>query len=365
MNIKNNKAEFNNFQRLLSASLCVVFINTTIACSQPNDLAKPRTNLNPANNDITGSQLSAQMKPMDPSESTAAITTQPALGPASEGGDLKVPVIGLELNKSDYVMMLRCPKSFVPNTPQGVDSRTIAESGRNLGEFKFVWVEAFQYNSGCRQVGNFIARTRFEDLAAKSGEFYYILNPCLSKERSTLPNETCSYNLVFSNSIQYTNNLSAVFLSEAEKLSAAEASLAGLFSQLFFYAQSIKINQEACEDQWAFSQSRSAFFSGLVGLISMGVGAAVGGVMSGGAAAFNGAKTGLGIARALFPKRQTQLQCPVAKDMASKAEEVTTRIEGAQKAVLDIRQKLGTLDANYAKLDNVISSSDTLNSTQK
>lgn len=351
-----------SWARMTAGLLCTAMIVSACSSEEPHlpssvrPVAAPSAgpSVAPGNSGDAGAQ---KLPPIAPEQASASITTAPVVAAASEESRLKVPVLAFARQNADFVMIARCPKSFVMRTPAGDDIKTLAPTlPTRLSQLRWAWQNAAFDAAGCRLVGSYVARDKFEDLAAKSGSFYYVINPCVMKERSTNPTENCSYNLSISEPVSnYTNTLSAEFLAEAENLANAEATFAGIYSQLYFIAQSIQVNQDACERQWAFEQSRANFFQGLKSLVAIGIGAAVGGIMSGGAATIQGAKTGLGIASALFPERNaTPPKCPVVDDLITKATAVTGRAEGAQKAVLDVRAKLSELNSAYAKLDSSI-----------
>ena len=229
------------------------------------------------------------------------------------------------------------------------------DSPSRLEQLKWIWIDGvFSRTNDCKIVGTHIAREKFQDFSAKTGSFFYVINPCIIKERSS-KNEQCSFNLVFTQSVSYENSMTKEFLRVAEDLSQAEGILAGLYSQLYYYSQIIHKNQDECEEKYAFDQSRMNFWKGLTSLTFGSVGAVVGGLVSGGTAALQGFQTGLGVAVGFFGKQAPlPLVCPLVDESIKKATATSGLMEGAFKNVLELRQKLATLNHSYAALDGTI-----------
>ncbi len=306
--------------------------------------------------------IAQYLTPIPPESAALSLAAEPFLAPASEGGTLRVPTIsltGLEEKRADYAQIARCSSKVILKTASGEKLEDIpADSAGRLQKLKWVWVNSIWTNSiDCKIVGgtnSYNARPRFQDLSAKSGNFFYVINPCLQPERST-KKETCSYNLIVTKELAYENTLTADFMQTAEELSLAEASLAGLYSQLYYDAQLLRMRKDECENNYAVSQSSQNFWKGLLSFTLGGVGASIGAVMSGGTAALQGFKTGLSIAVGFFKKFPTEPNiCPTADKVIQNAQDSSTSITPVIQRVLELRMKLSEIDKKYGEIDKSI-----------
>lgn len=130
----------------------------------------------------------ATIVPIDPSTAKLTSVSDPTLGNANQDSTLQVPTItlsgvGKPSSTVDYVMVARCNKTLKLTTVFGVDIDKVPQSDpMRLSQLEYVWINSiFGNKQECKLVGTKIAREQIQDLAAKSGNFYYVLNPCLNK----------------------------------------------------------------------------------------------------------------------------------------------------------------------------------------
>jgi hypothetical protein len=293
--------------------------------------------------------------PLNPAQAKVTISLQPTTGPVLAGDtSVTAPVMQVEFSGAESYMVLRCPAAYVP-TSAGIDARLTPDL--DLQAQRFVWLGAFDTKvSKCVQLGNNVTRTKFTDLTTVNGkEYFYILNPCVSLERSTSQTETCSYNLTYSKSVTgVRSELSDQFDKDSSTLAAADAKLTGLYQRLYYYAETVRLNQETCEINAAAAAARASFWRGIISLVAIGVGAFVGGALFGPLAQIQSSQQVLGLARGLFPASKPSLDCPAAQEDADKASETVTKLDSALKEVLAARRQLAKTDAAYTDIDTQI-----------
>jgi hypothetical protein len=148
-------------------------------------------------------------------------------------------------------------------------------------------------------------------------------------------------------------------MQKAEELSIAEAHLAGLYSQLYYNTQLLRMRKDECENNYAVNESIKNFWKGLLSFSLGGVGATIGGVMSGGTAALHGFKTGMAIAVGFFKKWPAEPNvCPVADRIIQQSQNASATVPAALHRVLALRVNLSEINATYGKIDKAILNSE-------
>ena len=307
--------------------------------SQDAELAKPRS-----------------LDLVDPADARILIVAQPELGTAGTEGVLQVPKLTLALRQADSAWVLRCNSGYTVSTVLGEDVFSLpADSPTRIQQMRWAWQEALGSSQNCVQVASHLVSSTLEDLSAPDGEYFYLLNPCVLKEKSRDKNEVCSYQLVKTTVVKATNKLSGAFILAAQKVADADATHAALLLKLRYFAELVQLNREACEHNDAVSRKQENLWKGLGSLLAGGIGAMASGVLSGGTTALQGAKGGLNFALNIFGKHpHVQLQCPIIAETLKAAQDATAALPEAQKKILAARNELAKLNAEYASVDEKI-----------
>lgn len=299
----------------------------------------------------------------------------PNLENASENSKLKVPTIRFNIADktngvpaADYLQILRCVKGTELKVSTGEDIKSIPEDKANRLELlQSAWNILLADIGKCYLVGESISRDNYQDLAANSGDFFYVVNPCYMTERSLKKNEMCSYNLKITSPITYTSSLEKNFFDAAKDVASAESELTAVYNRLYYLNSIIRSQQESCENQYATSQASKDFWKGVGSLAAAAVGATVGALVSGGTAAVQGAQTGLSIGVAFFggyKNNNAPLICPLVDEKIAESAQAATKIEPAVAKVLAARKKLSDINSEYERLDEIIYKSTTSGSKQ-
>jgi hypothetical protein len=349
--------------RLSGVALCL----TVTACGPASEQSVSTNDRD--DSDISARDLDAAAKyvaPVDPATATLSLSAEPFLAATSDGATLRVPTLnitGFEERRADYAQIARCSSGTILRAATGEKLEDIpATSSTRLQKLKWTWLNSVWGDPlNCKLVGGINAhnaRTRFQDLSAKTGTFFYVINPCVLPERST-QKETCSYNLIVTKEFSYENSLTEEFMNQAEALAIAEARMAGLYSQLYFNTQLLRLRKDECENNYAINEASKNFWKGLLSFSLGGIGAAVGGFMSGGTAALQGFKTGLGIAVGFFKRMPAEPNvCPVADKIIQNSQAVSAELPGALHRVLELRVKLSEINTAYGRIDRTILNSE-------
>ena len=333
-------------------------LTLTTACSEVNQPKISAKNLTDQGD--SSSQID-QPEKRDPLLAKVTLAGNPSPSLMSENSSIRVPSLGITLQGADYVEIVRCAASYVIKTPSGEDVRIFKESDPDMRRqiLKRTYVDEVKSNPNvCRIVGTKVVVSQFLDYAARPGSYYYVLNPCVMAERSTSGRDDCSYDILVTDQIQHITSVHEDFLKGAEDLARLESTLSGYYNQLNYYAERARKVADDCESSAIVAETARSRMRGFSGLVLAGVGAAVGGVVTGGnpAAALKGAETGLGLAMKLFSMYQPQPQeCPGAQRVMLAGQSASGKIPDVQQQIIDARKKLAQLDSDYGGLDGTIS----------
>ena len=139
---------------------------------------------------------------LDPRKARATIT-KIEIGSTGLSKDKKhnVPIITFDLGNSDYVKIIRCAAIVDDGSTAG--HKLIDASGQyyeNItGERKDkeeagrdAWLIAIADYRRCKIISGKSDGKGFMDIAAKTGSWYYVINPCIKKLYDTRCNRDCS-----------------------------------------------------------------------------------------------------------------------------------------------------------------------------
>lgn len=334
-------------------ALCLV---TLISAACSTETPRPRVGAAPSPTPHgADGEFGAPINPVDPSTAQVSVVAQPSLAPASVESQLRVPQFNVTYQNADFVEVLRCRAAYVFRVPTGEDARTLGPD--RASDLRFAWADAFGTPNECQLVGAKMARDAIQDLAAKSGHYYYALNPCIAKSRSVDQNlsgsNLCSYKLVFTQPIKYENNLTNTFIETARKLALEEGQFAAIFGDLKYLASAIRYEQENCELRQNVATANRAVFTGLVSLLSMSVQVATGAVFAGPVSQILGVNNVVGLAGKfiLGNGSGSTITCDRVTELSETYRQRTEQIEGQIQNVVKIRTELANLQQGYAKLD--------------
>ncbi len=310
--------------------------------------------VDPVSSDVV--RLNQEVK-YDPSLAQVKLLEQPTLASADQVSELKVPGFKFQLVNADMARILRCNKDYVLRyQATGEPLATVAQRGDYIdpGVMKWAWLDAAQ-NPACRLLGVQITRTDFKDLAAQSGDYYYIINPCVSQPVSLTGLEDCSYNLILTNPLDYENELEPLFIEKAQQLAELEGKVSAHIANFLTISRHIRNKTRECEDLWAHKQSMKAFKNGIISLGAMVVGAVVGGIVAGPVGAMQGANTFGGIASGIMgPPSVEAAKCDKVTALVNQLENEYAQITPTVDQIVAVRKDMNKIESRYLSLDTTI-----------
>lgn len=166
---------------------------------------------------------------------------------------VKVPSFNLDYSNNTYVQILRCGAafhSFLEDQYKQVANEKKAE------DRKWVWVDTLGNTRFCRIVTLMTNAKTYADLAAPNGNFFYVINPCVSADYSQTGKDECSYALTFTQNFQFSDALSDAFILESAKLADAESKYDATVLKFLGLTQELKDLQDACLAAFQNDQSK-------------------------------------------------------------------------------------------------------------
>ena len=194
-----------------------------------------------------------------------------------------VPVIAMNSEKADFVKILRCGASYQFKTQSGKDIRNLRMSPASMGELEWAWTKALNDRESCTLAHEHspAKNGKFPHIAAKSGEFYYIINPCIIADNSYKEKEECSYMFAITKAIDYESQFQEQVLVAAREVSQATSQLYGIFDRVNFLNHKLTRAIRSCETYYRFMQTKRRLQKGVLE-IALYVGVLVFGIAMGG-----------------------------------------------------------------------------------
>lgn len=178
----------------------------------------------------------------------------------------RFPSLNIKYPTADYVKIMRCTGSFVLRTITGQRLEDVEGQFDAIEAKKDMWLIAFSQYDRCRLVGENYSLTNFLDISAKTGTYYYIINPCVRKEHAKTNKEACSYNFSITDPIQYESSFLENMTERAIELQKATNAMWAAIHEVADQAEKLALRLTACENHVAKRNSIQDFRRGLIAL---------------------------------------------------------------------------------------------------
>jgi hypothetical protein len=203
---------------------------------------------------------------VDPTTLKASVQKQIKLVPSGMLTDPSwtFPQIEIDLKNSEYVKILRCNRNYDIRTVDGtlVDSQNALQL--ESSELKWAWSQAESDNRNCKIVSGYVPSATYTDLASPSGDYYYVINPCLSEKSTESKLEECSYRLDMSEAFSFQSHFKEDLRAKAMQLTKIQSSLDAKINRLRMLAEELKIAIRYCERFYASQEAMKAVQRGTV-----------------------------------------------------------------------------------------------------
>lgn len=201
---------------------------------------------------------------IEPFEATAYL--KPAVTYVETGifADIKVPSIEISFGTAEFVQIMRCASSYQMESMFGESVRTMDDSLSSLKDKQTMWYTALRNNNICKNVSSKTESLNFQDYTAPSGSFYYVLNPCITKETSLTKQDDCSYRLSFSDVFTYEGKIKDSLYDQARELSKIEQEIQAHMNNSYALATVLERKVRACENTIAMESATKKQLQGLL-----------------------------------------------------------------------------------------------------
>ncbi len=179
---------------------------------------------------------------------------------------IDVPRISIKKDGADYVQILRCAAGYRFLTAMGQTLGEITPGYSARDDFRSAWDLALSRSTDCKMVAEYVLSNEYPDLAADSGDYYYVLNPCLDKTHTPSKRSECSYHLAVSSVFSYESQILKAYSEKTKALMKAQGELDALFGEFYFIVETFKSHLKACEDLLAQDRKMLSFKKGLLQL---------------------------------------------------------------------------------------------------
>ena len=221
-----------------------------------------------------GSKVAKKAKPIriNPRTIRVQLNSKIQLSPSKILPDFSAPMLEIDKKNADFVKILRCSSNYEFIDVTGTAITKIVEERARYEGSKDAWALAIADYRSCKVIGEQIWSPSYLDLSAKTGSFYYVVNPCITKKQSSTKKEECSFNLERTENIKFTNALDEKLRKNFVTISEVTNEIDRLAAELSKLAKLLEGRIEACEDYVARINSDRAFTRGLTMMAIFGAG---------------------------------------------------------------------------------------------
>lgn len=301
----------------------------------------------PKKTEYRGSETSPAAK-FDPSKASVSVElkTEPMKG-YPKGN---VPALSLALANSNYTEVFRCGASYELKYGNGLQKLTdVPESDPSYSEYaKDAFARMRTHGSDCVRVGVGNSLNIVRDYGAQSGNFYYIVNPCVTSEQSTTSRHDCSYQLAITKPIQYTNTRAQAEVDILSTFLDAEGALYAHFKEMEALTVSITAIETTCVLDEADRQLVAARSQALMGIVKTVATTVINGLAPGVGTALGAVVDALGKLKAAGAQPNIGSTCPQAVTKMERYKELEGQVNTIATRVIEARKELHHLDSTYA-----------------
>ncbi|NBO37400.1 hypothetical protein EBU99_02325 [bacterium] len=292
-------------------------------------------------------------KKMDPTSAQVVVQAAAKKLDGIANGD--VPVLTLTYQGADSAKVFRCSSRYVLVYGNGIDK--LSDLPKSSPDYAWAAKDAFERiggnSSSCSLIAPATSGATITDFAAKSGSFYYVINPCVSSETSTSGRQGCSNKIEVTPTIEYTNTRLDAEIRVLQTMYSVEGQLYGNFNAMRRAIEEANEAQVNCVLQEAARRAYQQQLFGLIKLVTTIATPVIFGVTSGVGTALTGAVNSL--LTMATPKQMTQQpECPQAKVKVDFYDQLAAKTQSLAADVLTARQELFQLDSHYANVEKEI-----------
>lgn len=267
-----------------------------------------------------------------------------------------VPTLSLAFTGANSTEVFRCGASYEMKYGNGVQK--LSDLSPSDPSYQESAEDAFKRlrtaTSDCIMIGVGNSINRVRDYGAQSGEFYYVVNPCVTSEQSTTARAGCSYRLAITKPVTYTNTRAQAEVEILNTFLKAEGDLYANFKEMEALAVAINSISTSCvldEAERKLVAQRSQALMSLVKTVATTV---INGLAPGVGTALGAVVDALGnLRKAGLPNAESS--CPDAVTKTKRYQELEANVTAIATRVIEARKELHALDSAYTNVDAELS----------
>jgi hypothetical protein len=231
-----------------------------------NSKAKEDVEITDANDDTINEieEVVSASLTIEPFEATAYLKPTVTYVDTGIFVDVKVPSLEISFGTAEFVQIMRCASSYQMESMLGESVHTMSDSLSSLKDKQTMWYTALRNNKICKSVSSKTETLNFQDYTAPTGSFYYVLNPCITKETSITKQDDCSYRFSFSNIFTYEEQIRDSLYDQARELSEIEQEIQAHMNNSYALATVLERKIRACENTIAMESATKKQLQGLL-----------------------------------------------------------------------------------------------------
>ncbi|MEY2989009.1 MAG: hypothetical protein RJB13_2530, partial [Pseudomonadota bacterium] len=284
---------------------------------------------------------------LDPSKAavTVAVDTKPM--PGYPNGS--IPSLSLTFSGSDFTEVFRCGANFELKYGNGIQKlKDVPKSDPSyLERAKDAFGRMRSNASDCVKLGVGNSLNLVHDYGAQTGDFYYIVNPCVTEEKSITNRQECSYQLAITEPIQYTNTRAQAEVDILNTFLKAEGELYAHFKEMEALNVAIVSIQTSCVLDEAERQLVEKRSKAILGLITSVATTVINGLAPGVGTALGAVVGALGELKSAGAQPNVGSACPEAVTKEKRYQELQGRVTEIATSVIEARKELHSLDSAY------------------
>lgn len=302
---------------------------------------------------IHGSDIGAEV----PAQSSLQEASPPVAPNHPLRRTVEFPYLEVQFDGANFVKVLRCPAAYRHSYDAFVSTASYEDPFGDM-RYEAFWLQAAQFSvSGCVYMGTHVVREQIFDLAAPTGHWFYLLNPCVSQGFSLSTKEECSHRLVASAELDFVSIAHENVRNDAHEVDAFEAQALALRDAMLNSTQQIAAELKYCEKSAAIAAHNAAVDNAWRASAGAVIGGVVGFVLAPmlGPMGLQAVRHGIQLGSAMFSDGKQameryidQLKCSKAQGFLDEFNQHQQAIARLTLAVKRLRDRLAAHDARLA-----------------
>lgn len=266
---------------------------------------------------------------------------------------VEFPYLEVQFDGANFVKVLRCPEAYRASYDRFISDASYEDPFGDM-RYEDFWLQAAQFRvSGCVFMGTHVVREQIFDLAAPTGHWFYVLNPCVSQGFSRSAKEACSHRLVASAGLDFISIAHENVRTDAHEMDGFEAGALGLRDAMLRSSQQVAAELQYCEKSAAIAAHNAAVDNAWRAAAGAVIGGVVGFVLAPmlGPIGLQAVRHGAQFGSAIFSDGQQAMERYIAKYDCSAAQKFMDEFNQHRQAAIRLALEVNRLRKRLADHD--------------